>query len=139
MTATLSTNFLLNLAWIFVWDRSFADTNLTILAAVILISIAITNMLVIAFFTRNLFKHQHEFQKGGPLFWWGVIYKFILNGLAIYTTWCVIASLINISTALVYVGEVDQREACLASLSLLVIIHCTWFVLENFVFDKYVR
>lgn len=35
--------------------------------------------------------------------------------------------------------QVDQREAALASLSLLVIIHCTWFVLENFLLDYYVR
>ena len=139
MTGTLSLNFVLNLTWIFVWDRSIHDVNLTILAAVILFSIAITNIAVIAFTVRNLYKHQHEFQKGGPLFWWGVLYKFILNGLAIYTTWTVIASLINLATALVFAGGVDQREACLASLSLLVIFHCTWFVLENFVFDRYVR
>ena len=139
VTGTLSLNFVLNLTWIFVWDRSSKDVNLTILAAVVLFSIAITNIMVIAFAARNLYRHQHEFQKGGPLFWWGVLYKFILNGLAIYTTWTVIASLINLATALTYAGGVDQREACLASLSLLVIFHCTWFVLENFVFDRYVR
>jgi len=141
VTITLSINFLLNLAWIFIWDRSFNDPNLTIFAAVVLITIAATNILVIAFASRNLAKHSHEFQRGGPLFWWGVLYRFVLNGLAIYTTWTVIASLINIATGLTYAngGQVDQREACLASLSLLVIIHCTWFVLENFFFDRYVR
>jgi len=66
-------------------------------------------------------------------------YRFVVNGLAIYTTWTTIASLINIGTALVYVGGVSNKDASLAMLSLLVIIHCTWFVLENFVFDKYVR
>ena len=68
-----------------------------------------------------------------------VLRRFVLNGVAIYTTWTTIASLINLATALTYSGGVDQRQACLASLSLLVIIHCTWFILENFVFDKYVR
>jgi len=139
VTATLSINFILNLAWIFVWDRSFENVNLIILAAVILPTIAITNMLVIAFMTRNISKHCHEFQRGSPLFWWGMLYRFVVNGLAIYTTWTTIASLINLATALVYVGGVSNRDASLASLSLLVIIHCTWFVLENFVFDKYVR
>ena len=35
--------------------------------------------------------------------------------------------------------QVDQRAACLASLSLLVIIHVTWFIIENFVVDFYAR
>lgn len=139
VTITMSVNFILNLCWIFVWDRGVNDTNLIIVAAIFLISIAITNILVIVFMTRNLDRHAHEFQRGGPLFWWGALYRFCLNGLAIYTTWTVIASLINLATALTYSGGVDQRAACLTSLSLLVIIHCTWFILENFVFDRYVR
>jgi len=139
VTATLNINFILNLAWIFVWDRTIEDKNLIILAAVILPIIAITNMMVIAFMTGNIAKHCHEFQRGSPLFWWGMLYRFVVNGLAIYTTWTTIASLINIGTALVYVGGVSNKDASLAMLSLLVIIHCTWFALENFVFDKYVR
>ena len=35
-------------------------------------------------------------------------YRFVVNGLAIYTTWTTIASLINIGTALVYVGGWDE-------------------------------
>jgi len=139
VTITLSLNFILNLAWIFIWDRSYNNENLTILANIFLVFIATTNILVIVFMTRNLGRHNHEFQRGGSLFWWGVLFRFILNGLAIYTTWTVIASLVNLATALVYAGGVDQREAALASLSLLVIIHCTWFVLENFLLDYYVR
>lgn len=139
VTITLSLNFILNLAWIFIWDRSFNNENLTILASIFLVFIAVTNILVIVFMTRNLGKHNHEFQRGGTLFWWGALFRFVLNGLAIYTTWTVIASLVNLATALVYAGGVDQREAALASLSLLVIIHCTWFVLENFLLDYYVR
>merc|ERR1712045_86689 len=101
--------------------------------------IATTNILVIVFMTKNLGKHNHEFQRGGSLFWWGVLFRFVLNGLAVYTTWTVIASLLNLAVALVYAGGVDQREAALSSLSLLVIIHCTWFVLENFLLDYHVR
>jgi hypothetical protein len=32
-----------------------------------------------------------------------------------------------------------MKDASLASLSLLVIFHTTWFILENFVFDRYAR
>ena len=79
--------------------------------------------------------------------------RVILNGLATYTTWTIVASLINLSAALVYAGQVrqlsliifsvfdqiQQRYADLAALSLLLIVHCVWFGLENFLLDKYTR
>jgi len=139
VTATLSINFILNLAWIFIWDRSFETTGLTILASITLFLIAISNILVMFFMAKNIGDNIDDFTRGAPLFWWGVGYRAILNGLGIYTTWTVIASLVNLTTALVYAGEVDQRGACLAALSLLVIFHCTWFVIENFVVDFYAR
>jgi len=139
VTATLSLNFILNLAWIFIWDRSFETTGLTILASITLFLIAISNIVVMFFMAKNIGDNIEDFTRGAPLFWWGVVYRVILNGLGIYTTWTVIASLVNLTTALVYAGEVDQRGACLAALSLLVIFHCTWFVIENFVVDFYAR
>eukprot|EP00092_Neocalanus_flemingeri_P040904 GFUD01044535.1.p1 GENE.GFUD01044535.1~~GFUD01044535.1.p1 ORF type:complete len:320 (+),score=89.94 GFUD01044535.1:375-1334(+) len=139
VTATLSVNFVLNLAWIFIWDRSYVNPDLIILASIFLFLIAITNILVMVFMAKNIGDNAHDFTRGSPLFWWGVTYRIILNGLGMYTTWTVIASLINLTTALVYAGQVDQREAVLAALSLLVIFHCTWFVLENTVLDKYAR
>ena len=108
VTATLSLNFILNLAWIFIWDRAYNNEVLTIVSNIVLILVATTNVLVIVFMTKNLGKHHHEFQRGGPLFWWGALFRFILKGLAIYTTWTVIASLVNLATALVYAGGVGD-------------------------------
>lgn len=139
VTATLSLNFILNLAWIFMWDRSFETTGLVILASIFLFLIAISNILVMFFLAKNIGDNIEDFTRGSPLFWWGVCYRVILNGLGIYTTWTVIASLVNLTTALVYAGDVDQKEAAVAALSLLVIFHCTWFVIENFVVDFYAR
>jgi len=73
------------------------------------------------------------------MFWYGLVYRLTLNGLGIYTTWTIVASLINFTSALVFYGEVDQKTACLVSLSLLVVFHVSWFILENFVFDFYAR
>merc|ERR1712032_985808 len=122
---TFSVNMVLNLAWIFVWDRSSVDGNngLTILAFFILISIALSNIAVMALMARNITKYAAEFARGTPLFWWGIAYRVVLNGLGIYTTWTVIASLINLTTALVYPGGLDMEACCIASLSLLVIFH----------------
>ena len=75
VSITLSANFLLNLCWIFIWDRAFEDTNLLVLAAVVLPMIAATNIAVVALAARNLARHSHEFERGGPLFWWGVLYR----------------------------------------------------------------
>ena len=80
--------------------------GLLVLASILLFSIAITNILVMVFMAKNIGDNAQDFTRGAPLFWWGVAYRFILNGLGIYTTWTVIASLVNLTTALVYYGEV---------------------------------
>jgi len=136
---TLSLNFILNTAWIFIWDRASVNVPLTILAAIVLFLVAITNILAGSFLAYNIGRHCDKFSRGGGMFWYGLGYRLTLNGLGMYTTWCVVASLINLTTALVYQGEVDQRSACLASLSLLVIIHVSWFIVENFLVDFYAR
>ena len=73
------------------------------------------------------------------LFWWGIVYHLILNGQGVYTTWTVIASLLNLAATLVYTFQVEQRQAALVALSLLVVFHCSWFAVENFVVDSYAR
>jgi len=139
VSITFSINMMLNLAWIFLWDRSTQNTDLLIVAAVFLVLIATSNALVMILMARNITNNSNAFSRSSPLFWWGVTYRVVLNGLGIYTTWTVIASLVNLTTALVYAGHVDQTTSCIISLSLLVIIHTTWFCLENFLFDSYTR
>lgn len=63
VTITLSLNFILNLAWIFIWDRAYENENLTILASIVLIFVATTNVLVIAFMTKNLVYCRHLTRK----------------------------------------------------------------------------
>ena len=76
----------------------------------------------------------------------------MLNGFALYTTWTVIASLVNLVQAWNYVdyacddigvlcseGRDRMKTSCLVSLSLLVLFHTTYFCLENFVYDRMCR
>ena len=71
----------------------------------------------------------------------------MLNGFALYTTWTIIASLVNLVQAWNYVdpteGYEDARErmktSCLVTLSILVLIHVTYFIIENMVFDRICR
>jgi len=90
---TFSFNMVLNLAWIFIWDRSSVAgyDGLVILAFFILVSIAVTNIAVMTLMARNITKYTAEFARGTPLFCWGIAYRVVLNGLGIYTTWTVIA------------------------------------------------
>ena len=61
------------------------------------------------------------------------------NGPAVYCTWTVIASLLNLIHALHYSGGVDMTVCCNISLSILTIAVLAWSVLENIFLDKWVR
>ena len=73
----------------------------------------------------------------------------MLNGFALYTTWTVIASLINMVQAwnyydplpLLMFSEARERmkDSCLVALSLLVVLHTAYFCIENLLFDKIYR
>lgn len=134
VTATLSVNFICNLVWIFLWDR-----EQTVAASVFLFLIAITNITTLAFFLKNIEDNSHKFERASPTFYWGIIYRVTANGLGIYTAWTVIASLINLTTAMHYSGSVAMLTSCLVSLSLLHMIALTWFLLSSLVFHRYTR
>ena len=88
-----------------------------------------------------------------------IVYRILLNGFALYTTWCVIASLINLNQAIVfvpvemvkvlevwspapgfYLRYMDlMMDGSKAALSLLLVLHVAWFILENFVYDHICR
>ncbi|KAA8587611.1 hypothetical protein FQN60_016473, partial [Etheostoma spectabile] len=62
----------------------------------------------------------------------------VQNGLAVYTTWTSIASLINFALVL-HLWGVDRSTAATASLCILFAEVVAWFVLENWVLDRWVR
>ncbi|XP_035698690.1 uncharacterized protein LOC118431556 [Branchiostoma floridae] len=61
------------------------------------------------------------------------------NGLAIYATWSTIATLISFGSTLTYAGGYNNEDASTGMLGLLLAITLVWFVLENFVFERYCR
>jgi len=130
----MTINFALNLTWIFLWDR-----EVIIGSAVVLILLAITNITMITLMARNLYMYLDIYKKGNPMFKWGIIYRIMMNGFGIYTTWTVIAGLLNFTHALVYGGGVSVKTGSLTALSLLLVFHVTYFILENTIFDKYIR
>ncbi|KAG8543858.1 hypothetical protein GDO81_023536 [Engystomops pustulosus] len=78
----------------------------------------------------------------GWLFLWDrefLIPALAQNGIAVYATWTTIASLLNFAVALTYNGNIPNGTSTTVCLSLLAFEVLLWFILENFLFDKYVR
>jgi len=150
--AITTLNYIMNTCWVFIADRSFKDNKLIAVASFFLFAIAATNILAAGIMARNIARLQKSINKS---FAYGIIYRIILNGFAIYTTWTVIASLINLVQAISYVpnsgpiSTIDQevfqntlernKQGSYAALSLLVIFHVTYFVIENVFFDSICR
>ena len=69
----------------------------------------------------------------------------MLNGFAFYTTWTIIACLINLVQAWNYVdfelegARETMKISCLVTLSILVLIHVTYFCIENLFCDRICR
>merc|ERR1711997_559638 len=97
--ALLMLNFLLNTAWVFIFDRAINHTWILGLSSAFLFLIALTNIAATTILATNIARHNEQFRRHQELFFWGVVYRFMLNGFALYTTWTVIASLVNMAQA----------------------------------------
>lgn len=63
----------------------------------------------------------------------------VLNGLLFYATWTTIASLINLTITVQYDADYNSSNAAYISLALLTATVITYFLLENTLFDRYLR
>ena len=59
------------------------NKDLLILASIILFLTAITNILATAFMAKNIGDNAQYFIKGAPLFWWGVVYRYLVSNLLV--------------------------------------------------------
>ena len=71
----------------------------------------------------------------------------MLNGFALYSTWTVIASLVNMAQAWNFYDPWTtfseardvMKDSCLVTLSLLVVLHTAYFCIENLLCDRICR
>ncbi|KAM4040833.1 uncharacterized protein ACNLHF_012101 isoform 1-T2 [Anomaloglossus baeobatrachus] len=126
-------NNILNVGWLFLWDR-----ELLIPALVFLGVIALTNHIVFFISHRALHLHGEWFHRQRRVDLW-LIRIFAQNGIAVYATWTTIACLLNFAVALTYNGGIPNSISTTVSLYILAFEVVLWFCLENFVLDKYVR
>uniref|UniRef100_H3BA93 Si:dkey-29d8.3 n=1 Tax=Latimeria chalumnae TaxID=7897 RepID=H3BA93_LATCH len=126
-------NNILNITWLFLWDRECLITALIILALIVF-----TNYAMLFFSYRGSYANGAWLQKAHKTDLW-LIRVLVQNGVAVYATWTTIATLLNFAAVLTYSGNVSLETAGTVALSILLIEVVSWFVLENFVLDKYVR
>ncbi|XP_070701287.1 uncharacterized protein [Pempheris klunzingeri] len=125
-------NMAMNIIWLLLWDR-----ELMLAALVVLIMIVISNLSALFFCcsATDYYGLWLQTYHGKDL---ACLRILVHNGLALYTTWTSIASLINFSLVL-HLWGVDSSTAASASLCILFAEVVAWFILENWVLDRWVR
>lgn len=125
-------NMILNMVWLFLWDREQMWAGLVFLAL-----IAVTNYGAVFFscYSVDLYGPWLKQQHPRDLL---LLRLLVQNGLALYSTWTTIATLLNLCVVLDLEG-VARATAGTASLCVLLLELLGWFILENFVLDRYVR
>ncbi|XP_067291538.1 uncharacterized protein si:ch211-161h7.5 [Pseudorasbora parva] len=126
-------NMLLNIGWLLLWDREVMIASLIFLAL-----IAFTNYVMIFFTCHALKLHGAWLHKYHKVDLW-CIRILVQNGIAVYTTWTTIATLINFTIVLRYDAGMTQSDAATVSLSILLGEAISWFIVKNFVFEKNLR
>ncbi|XP_025966308.2 uncharacterized protein LOC112989382 [Dromaius novaehollandiae] len=123
----------LNVGWLFLWDREYLLAALVFLAA-------LTSATCTAVFVshRALSIHATWFVKAHKAELW-LVRILVQNGLVLYATWTIIATLLNLAVVLIYKWNVSNETATTASLCILALDLVIWFYVENLFLDKYVR
>ncbi|XP_071797339.1 uncharacterized protein [Asterias amurensis] len=123
----------LNISWVFVYDRQYVP-----------VACGLNALMPIALCTL-LFLHHRKVDQNGFSMKQNhkcdlVLVRIIVqNGMALYATWVTIATLLSLASVLIYWGDVEQSISCTISLSILLGVVLIYSVLENFVWDKYLR
>ena len=119
-----------NIGWLIVWSRELIQTSSVLLFT---ISFLLYGTMATSYATVNI-----EARAVSRLDF-VLLQVLVNNGLALYTTWSTIASLLNLTMAISYVHGVAQDVASTIALVILAVEIIVWFSLENTILDKFVR
>ncbi|XP_075934802.1 uncharacterized protein LOC142934211 [Anarhichas minor] len=125
-------NLVMNIIWLLLWDR---ESMLAALVVLILMTIANYTALFFCCSATDYYGLWLQTYHRKDLYCLRIL---VQNGLALYTTWTSIASLINFSLVL-HLWGVARSTAATASLCILFAEVVAWFLLENWVLDRWVR
>ncbi|TKS80413.1 hypothetical protein D9C73_013354 [Collichthys lucidus] len=125
-------NMVLNIIWLLLWDR---ELMVAALVVVVMMVFSSYSALFFCCYATDYYGLWLQTYHRKDLICLRIL---VQNGLALYTTWLSIASLINFSLVLNLWG-VDRHTAATASLCILFGEVLGWFIVENWVLDRWVR
>ncbi|EDO34277.1 predicted protein [Nematostella vectensis] len=120
-----------NGTWIVIWQRLHLSAASGVLFAICFILYA---TLFVSYYRLNKFANSKF-----PKFDFWCIQVLVHNGIAFYATWCTVASLLNMTSAVTYVHGVARATAGTIALSILAAEIIVWFIVENFVLERFLR
>ncbi|KAH3692745.1 uncharacterized protein LOC127863310 [Dreissena polymorpha] len=121
-------------AWLFLWDRQYLNWALLVIAFT---PLTLYICLFISF--RRLYGKLNYLSKAGAVKDIWLIRIFVHNGLAFFATWVSIATLLNFAIVLTYYWSVEMQVSVSIALGILSCLIITWFLLDTFAIDKFVR
>lgn len=126
-----------SICWLIVWARG----HFTI-AFVILALMAVSLQIAMYMGTTGLAKYIENFPSNEKLpnridVW--CVRLLVLNGVLCYTAWVSIATCLNLCIMLQHDIGANGTKAATGVLSVLLLLIVVWFVLENFIFERYTR
>lgn len=124
----------LNIGWIFLFDREYLEASFAFIC-LIAFTLYICGVLICKYLDKasaylTLTGYRKEI--------W-LTRMFTLNGVAFYGTWVTLASLVNFSIAFQYRAGVDSLVCAWIACGIITAELLCWFILETFVFDRYLR
>lgn len=128
---------IINIIWLYLWGNELPQAAfpfLVLISAALWIAIAIQVFYLNRIASDPPTKRQKEFKIDYYL-----TQFIVINGLAIYSTWTAIATLINFSIVLQYYGEFNGVNVGTAALCLLAIELIVYFIMENIFLDRFLR
>ncbi|ELT92301.1 hypothetical protein CAPTEDRAFT_226481 [Capitella teleta] len=132
-------NNCLNIAWLFLWDRTVLSTDYLI-AALVVISLTPFSLYICVGITCYTVEKYHVILEQNSLMREIWLIRFLVqNAFAIYATWTTIATILNLGAVMTYVGGVDMETTSLTQLGILSAEILAWFLLDLFALDRYTR
>ncbi|XP_014781971.1 uncharacterized protein LOC106877552 isoform X2 [Octopus bimaculoides] len=129
-----SVNLLLNISWLILFDRKLFIVSLFVLLFMFIS--AVTCVCISCYVLTNNFDLINE-TKLSVHVW--LIRFFVQNGIAFYAAWLLVATHLNLDIALRYSWEIDSDTCDLTAVIMLLVIICTWFLLDVIALDNYTR
>ncbi|CAH2284630.1 Hypothetical predicted protein [Pelobates cultripes] len=123
----------INIGWLFIWDKEYL-----IFSNVFLVLIPITCFMMLQISCSRCYRHRKILAENYRVDLW-CTRILVHNGLAMYATWTSIATIINFGMVLKY--YVPIRDPGVSSMVLCLVFFALvfWFLMETFVFEKYLR